>query len=745
MKMTSLGLTYDASEFGALSNNLDDCNAVKKYYLTTAISYTNGDPHIGHAYEFMTADIITRYYRALGYNTFFLTGTDEHGQKVAASAEKNGRHPKEHCDFYVDKFQALHRRLLVTYSDFLRTTSDVHKQTCQRLWERCAAKDDIYLSAYEGWYNEREETFVTDMEAEANQFKDPASGLPLKRVVEESYFFRMSKYCDALIEHINANLSFIEPENHRKSILSRLTKEGLKDLSISRTSFTWGIPVPDGFDSKHVMYVWFDALTNYLTGVHALDPSHERAAYWPANHHIIGKDIIWFHCVIWPCMLMSADIPLPESVYSHGFVNDSEGRKMSKSLGNVVDPHIVLEKFSADSLRYYTAASITYGADLNFSDDGLTAMHNSELADILGNLVHRVLNLAQKYCNGVVPDVPHDPDYPLPFDLQALQEGIAEDLKHCAINLAVFKAMEAARATNKFLTESEPWKMKGDREHKRVAIVRTAMEAIYAFTHFLAPVIPIAAQHIFTSLNTPPRSAHNLRADLYNLTPGTVVTVGDILFKKIEKPDEAATTAAGAAALPAAGNTAGKKKGPPAAPVEVEFDHVIDLTKMDIRVGEVVKVWHHPTTDRLFVEEIDVGEGAPRQVVSGLRSHYTIESFTGRKVLVVCNLKESKFQGQMSNGMVLAAKSADGSTVELVTPPAEAINGERVFVPGHDAIGRLPQSAWNANRVKKFKVWESVAPQLNVNGERVASWTDLPLTTSAGVCTTTTLAGVAIQ
>lgn len=737
---SSLGNVYDVLEYGALSNNLEDCDVVKKYYLTTAISYTNGDPHIGHAYEFMTADIITRFYRVLGHNTFFLTGTDEHGQKVAASAEKNGRNPQEHCDYYVDKFQALHRRLLVTYSDFLRTTSDVHKETCQRLWERCAAKDDIYLDVYEGWYNEREEAYVTDSEAEANQFKDPVTGLPLKRVAEDSYFFRMGKYCDALIEHINANPSFIEPENLRKSILSRLVKEGLKKLSISRTSFKWGIPVPSGFDSNHVMYVWFDALTNYLTGVHALDPGHERSSFWPANHHIIGKDIIWFHCVIWPCMLLSAELPLPESVFSHGFVNDSDGRKMGKSLGNVVDPHDVLNKYSADSLRYYTAASITYGADLNFSDDGLIAMHNSELADVLGNLVHRVLNLAQKYCGGVIPDVPHDPEFPLPFDLQALQEGISEDMKHCAINLATFKAMEAARATNKFLTETEPWKMKGDREHKRIAIVRTALEAIYAFTHFLAPVIPVAAQHIFVSLNTPPRSAHNLRPDLYNLTPGTPVTVGEILFKKIEIPTEEPT--AGVAAATA---VAGKKKGPPAPPVEEEFDHAVDFTKMDIRVGEVVKVWHHPTTDRLFVEEIDLGEGTPRQVVSGLRAHYTIESFTGRKVLVVCNLKESKFQGQMSYGMVLAAKSADGNVVELVSPPAEAVNGERVFVPGHEAIGRLPQSTWNANRIKKFKVWESVAPQLTVDATRVACWTDLPLSTSAGVCTTSTLSEVSIQ
>jgi methionyl-tRNA synthetase len=446
------GIIYDSSEYGALCNNLPDNRTEDRYYITTAISYTNGDPHIGHAYEFLTADVIVRFYRVLGYNTFFLTGTDEHGQKVAASAERNGLHPQEHCDFYVNKFQILHRKLLVTYSDFLRTTNSYHKEVCQRLWQLCSDSGDIYLDAYEGWYNEREETFVTNSEAEANNFKDPSSGLPLKRVVEESYFFRMSKYCDALIAHIEAHPEFIEPENHRKTILGRLQKEGLKDLSISRTSFTWGIPVPAGFDEKHVMYVWFDALTNYLTGVQCLEPAaaaSERSAFWPANHHIIGKDIVWFHCVIWPAMLLSANLALPRSVYCHGFVNDAEGKKMSKSLGNVVDPQDVLGKFSVDSLRYYITASITYGADLNFSDDACLQMHNSELADILGNLVHRVFTLAGKYCEGRVPDIAHDPDFALPFDLQALKTNVQLDVQQCAIHAATFRAMEAARATNK--------------------------------------------------------------------------------------------------------------------------------------------------------------------------------------------------------------------------------------------------------------------------------------------------------
>ncbi len=328
---------YSKKDYGALANNLDD-HTSETFYLTTAIAYTNGFPHIGHAYEFISADVLSRYHRVLGYDTYFLTGTDEHGQKVAASAEKAGLTPLEHCNKFVDSFKELDEKLCISYSKFIRTTDPYHESTSQKLWKKCADAGDIYLDSYEGWYNEREELFVTAVEAEETKFLDPVTGLPLKRVSEESYFFRMSSYCERLVAHIEENPSFIEPESHRNVILGRLRREGLKDLSISRTSFSWGIPVPEGFDQRHVMYVWFDALTNYMSGVEALQPDSLLARFWPASKHIIGKDIVWFHCVIWPCMLLSAGLPLPGGVFSHGFVNDEFGRKQSKSLNNTVDP-----------------------------------------------------------------------------------------------------------------------------------------------------------------------------------------------------------------------------------------------------------------------------------------------------------------------------------------------------------------------------------------------------------------------
>ena len=277
----------------------------------------------------------------MGCDVYFLTGSDEHGQKVAASAALGNLPPLDHCNIYVNAFKALNQRLAISCSGYQRTTDPSHEETARKLWCMCADAGDIYLSSYEGWYNEREEVFVPDSEAQTSNYLDSGSGLPLKRVSEESYFFRMSKYAEQLTSYIEDNPSFIEPEQYRNNILARLRKDDLKDLSISRTTFSWGISMPDGFDSRHVMYVWFDALSNYLTGVNALDHNDEKSRYWPADTHIIGKDIIWFHCVIWPCILISAKVPLPKRVFSHGFVNAADGRKMSKSYNNAVDPHDV--------------------------------------------------------------------------------------------------------------------------------------------------------------------------------------------------------------------------------------------------------------------------------------------------------------------------------------------------------------------------------------------------------------------
>jgi methionyl-tRNA synthetase len=517
--------------------------------------------------------------------------TDEHGQKIANTAEKLGVTPIELCNKYANAFQALNQRLLISNDDFIRTTMSYHHDTAQRLWQKCADAGDIYLSTYEGWYNEREETFVTEAEAQANDYKDPSTGLPLKRTSEESYFFRMSKYLEPLLAHYEAHPDFLQPETYRNNILARLRKEGLNDLSISRTSFNWGIPVPQGFDQKHVMYVWFDALTNYISGVRGLDPDHELSRYWPASCHIIGKDIIWFHCVIWPCMLLSAGVPLPERVFGHGFVNAADGRKMSKSFGNVVDPHDVLDMVPIDSVRYYICREATYGADLNFSLDSLKLMHNAELADTLGNLVNRATNLSRKYCNEIVPEANYPADLPKPFDLAEAISKVEEAMRNNAIHTASFEAMETMRAANKWLADLAPWNLKGD-EHaeRRIQITRMALEAIYAAAHLLAPIIPLSAQQIFDRLHTPPRILKQLSPNFDNLAPGTHTTVGDILFVKFETA-EAKPAAEEAKAAKQSKKGGNKNKGAKTEEAKVlEDPNQPDFTKVDLRVGRITRV-----------------------------------------------------------------------------------------------------------------------------------------------------------
>jgi methionyl-tRNA synthetase len=364
----SLDYGYLAKTSGAgiqeTAKAVEEDSKKKGYYITTAINYTNGPAHMGHAYEAATADVIARFHRLEGEGespvpkpTYFVTGADEHGQKIANTAAEIGKEPIEICDQYVTGFQVLKQRTLISYDDYVRTTSPRHKRTAQELWRRCDKAGDIYLDNYSGWYNIREETFVTENDAALSDYKDPTSGVPLKQVEEASYFFKMSEYNEMLIKHIEDNPEFILPERHRNQILQRLRSDGLRDLSISRTTFSWGIHVPEGFDANHVMYVWMDALSNYLTGVNGLGANDDGSLtglerFWPADVHIIGKDILWFHTVIWPCLLMSAGLALPKTIFAHGFVNDKEGKKMSKTMGNVIDPHDMLDKFDVDTFRW---------------------------------------------------------------------------------------------------------------------------------------------------------------------------------------------------------------------------------------------------------------------------------------------------------------------------------------------------------------------------------------------------------
>jgi methionyl-tRNA synthetase len=609
---------------------------VEKIYLTTAINYTNGSPHIGHAYEAVTTDVLSRFHRIYGRDVRFQTGSDEHGQKIANAAQKLGKSPIELCDLYVKEFQSLNKQLQVEADLFLRTTDSKHHKVAQLLYLKAKENGDIYLDNYNGWYNVKEETFVTELEAKLTNFKDPASGSPLIKMTEVSYFFRLSKYQAPLIEHLKKFPSFIQPAVRREEILKRL-EEPLNDLSITRTSFQWGVPVPH--DPEHVLYVWFDALSNYLTGLDY--PDGDLFSYWPAIH-VIGKDILWFHAVIWPSILMSCGLTLPLTIFAHGFVNDANGEKMSKSIGNVIDPFEMIKKYGSDTFRFFLCKQGVFGSDLPFDEEALVHMHNADLSNSLGNLVNRGLSL----CNGCIPDAPSE----IIFSLEDLSKIVDDYIKNFEIDKAAKEILAVVAHVNKYLTVHEPWKIKED-ELRRNIIIRSVVEAIYALTHFLYPFIPQGCSTVFEKLGTSQSVIPVLDKNFKNLKAGEKISSKSILFPRLNTVKQSLCT------------TKQVNKENCCSNIYPELPNFFSM--IDVRVGKIVKAWAHPEADKLFCELIDVGESEPRPVASGLRAHYEITDLIDRFVLVVCNLKPMKMLGFQSCGMVLCAKSLDGAHVTI--------------------------------------------------------------------------------
>jgi methionyl-tRNA synthetase len=472
-------------------------------------------------------------------------------------------------------------------------------------------------------------------------YKDPSTGNDLIKRKEASYFFKQSKYQKRLVEYIHANPHFIMPEIRRNEILARLNDE-LRDLSISRTTFAWGIPLPD--DPKHVMYVWFDALTNYLSGIDY--PGGPNCNFWPANVQIIGKDIVWFHCVIWPCMLMSAGIELPTTVFAHGFVNDANNVKMSKSLGNVIDPNKILDKYPSDAMRYFLMRESAYGTDLPFSEMSLIERFNTELADTFGNAVHRGVNLCVKYTEGVVPDV----EVEKPFDLDALRDANEKAFSQVRIHEALEATLAAVRELNKYLTDREPWKMKDPKqERERATVVRTVLECAFVLTHFLDPYLPKACAAVIDELHTPLTSIKLLSPDFKNLKVGTKVHVGEVLFKKIEKP---------------------KAEKP--------------IQTADLRVACILDAKPHPAAPTLWILQLDTGSDK-RQVCAGIKAFYSEqEQLVGQKVLLVANLKGIKLKGEVSDGMVLCGEQ--NGRFSLVNPGQDSPVGSYAEIEGYPQI-----------------------------------------------------------
>jgi len=635
--------------------------------------------------------------------------------------------------------QALNERLLVSNNDYIRTTEARHKEVCRSLWRTCKEKGDIYFDHYKGWYLVREERFITDQEAQEWNYVDKESGVPLKKMSEPSFFFKLSKYAPEVLKLIQEGDQFlVQPEQYRKELIERLSNMEMRDLSISRGTFDWGIPCPeDPVEGKeHVMYVWFDALINYVSAVNGLDASSPLSRFWSADAHVVGKDIMWFHSVIWPAMLLSAGVPLPKSVVVHGFVAGADGRKMSKSLGNVVDPHEMLNKYPADTIRWYLCREAAYGDDPKFSEDSLKLMHNADLLANLGNLVNRGVNL----CGGEVPSCTAGLVEP-PFDLAELKKATITAFANYRLSEAAELVIRASSATNKWIADLEPWKMKdASLEQKKAACLRLLLEAVYVLAHFFAPFIPTASEAIFKKLGSPAKAIPKLSDKFDNLTSGTVVTKGSVLFQELEaekadakgdketKEEKAKSVKQQQQALEK-GKAKGKAK-PKKEPLKPDNPEQPVFSKLDIRVGQVMKAWNHPEADKLYVEEIDIGDpDGPRTIVSGLRDHYPLEQFEGRKLLVVCNMAPRKMRKVTSSGMVLCAKCPDTNKVELLEVPADAKVGDRIV---HEDLDGEKWRPVQPEAVGEYAVWETVAKELKTRGDRIACFADKALKTIGG-------------
>ena len=649
------------------------------YYVTTPIYYPSDKLHIGHAYTTVAADTIAKYKAMQGYETMFLTGSDEHGQKIQRTALEAGKEPKEYVDEIVASFKALWQKLGIDYDYFIRTTEERHIKVVQAIFQKLYDQGDIYKGKYEGWYCTPCETFWTDRQvAEQEEKLCPDCGREIEWVEEESYFFRLSKYADRLLQHIKDNPAFIQPETRRNEMVSFI-ESGLEDLSVSRTTFDWGIPVP--FDPDHVIYVWIDALSNYITAIGYETEEENFQKYWPADLHLVGKDILRFHTIIWPIVLMALDLPLPKQVFGHGWLLTKTG-KMSKSKGNVVDPVVLIEDFGVDAIRYYLLREVAFGADGAYSTEALIQRINSDLANDLGNLLNRTISMVNKYFGGVIPAA--GPEEEVDLDLKnsasLMLAKVEENMEALKYTVALEELWTFIRRSNKYIDQTTPWILARDEEQKErlATVLYNLVEALRIIAGTLKPFMVKTPYLMGEQLGIEDLIRETKWEDLKvwgQVKAGVKVKQGDPIFPRIDLEEYfAEVEKRKEKQAPGEKETAkGKETETVKEKDLISYD---EFSKVEIRVAEVLEAEKIEGSNKLLKLQVDLGT-EKRQLVAGIGQHYQGEDLIGKKILMVANLQPAKIFGVESNGMILAASNDEGKLV-ITTVDQDISNGSRV-------------------------------------------------------------------
>ncbi|HII0955729.1 TPA: methionine--tRNA ligase [Staphylococcus aureus] len=652
--------------------------AKETFYITTPIYYPSGNLHIGHAYSTVAGDVIARYKRMQGYDVRYLTGTDEHGQKIQEKAQKSGKTEIEYLDEMIAGIKQLWAKLEISNDDFIRTTEERHKHVVEQVFERLLKQGDIYLGEYEGWYSVPDETYYTESQLVDPQYengkiiggKSPDSGHEVELVKEESYFFNISKYTDRLLEFYDQNPDFIQPPSRKNEMINNFIKPGLADLAVSRTSFNWGVHVPS--NPKHVVYVWIDALVNYISALGYLsDDESLFNKYWPADIHLMAKEIVRFHSIIWPILLMALDLPLPKKVFAHGWILMKDG-KMSKSKGNVVDPNILIDRYGLDATRYYLMRELPFGSDGVFTPEAFVERTNFDLANDLGNLVNRTISMVNKYFDGELPAY-QGPLHELDEEMEAMAletvKIYTESMESLQFSVALSTVWKFISRTNKYIDETTPWVLAKDDSQKDMLgnVMAHLVENIRYAAVLLRPFLTHAPKEIFEQLNiNNPQFMEFSSLEQYGVLNESIMVTGQPkpIFPRLDSEAEIAY-------IKESMQPPATKEEKEEIPSKPQID-IKDFDKVEIKAATIIDAEHVKKSDKLLKIQVDL-DSEQRQIVSGIAKFYTPDDIIGKKVAVVTNLKPAKLMGQKSEGMILSAEK-DG-VLTLVSLPSAIPNG----------------------------------------------------------------------